>query len=266
MKSIKISDATYLKIKSRIEDQPEARSFEDYIRQMLFFFSETGTNPFFIKDVPTVEIKNNTDKLLKEVDRLIKIVKAQERDANLNRDKQTSEILTGVTSGSVVVQEEKITSDVFRDINNIKCSNSEWRQILELAQERCFIMEKQDKIIQDLEKKVSMYEGQPHVDLVKNNTIVSEDNSFKSVFLEFVELSKTENDIYPVCNQVDAEILSKYKNQLYELVEDESEDTLSALKEFFANYRTKEEKGNILTLVNRDMFENATREVLNTLY
>ena len=195
LKSIKLQGSTYLKLKSRIEEHSEAKSFDNYIRQMLVFFAETGTDPFNIKDVPTVEIKTNTDKLLKEFDRLVKIVKAQERDNNLNRDKQTQQIIQGISSGTGVI-EDKITSDIFRDMNEIRATNSQWRQILELAQERCLIVEKQDIIIKDLQKRLAAYQSKSNHS-IETDIQPSDDSSesrftaIKELFLEFVKKSQT---------------------------------------------------------------------------
>ncbi|MDH6311061.1 translation elongation factor EF-G [Dysgonomonas sp. PFB1-18] len=267
MKSIKLQDATYFKLKNRIEEHSEAKSFDNYIRQMLVFFSETGTDPFNIKDVPTVEIKNNTDKLLKEFDRLVKIVKAQERDNNLNRDKQTNQILQGVSTG-IVVQEETVSSDIFRDLNNIEATNSQWRQILELAQERCLIVEKQDRIIKDLEKKLSLL--QSGIEIPVKSEVVSEydtvSSALKDLFMEFVNKSQTKSVVFPVCNEVDAADLEKYRSLLMNYSGDMTEDTYDYLKQFFSLYRQKEEKGVTLTLVNRELFEDSVKQVLNTLF
>lgn len=68
-KMVALSELTYYKLKER----KKTDSFDGFIGKMLTFFAETETDPSQIKTHPTIEIK-------KDIERVIRIIKAQEKE------------------------------------------------------------------------------------------------------------------------------------------------------------------------------------------
>ncbi len=227
MKNIKFSDETYNLLVLLKKEQ----SFEALLNKMANYFIKSELDVFNLRPYSEDAILKELQTIKKEQERTIKIVKAQEKDYKaLFASKNDLQ--------NISINQNKKEIITLEDLQNNGMTQDELLSLIDAATENNLEIEKRDKRIEELEKKLAL-----RVDNNKNisSTIDAteqtniEDELIQMSFTEaFKELIKHERIKPSDQREYDKEIFEKMKIVLDSSVQIENEEIQKAYINFIS--------------------------------
>lgn len=145
-KTIRISEENY----DRLSIIKKKLSFDKAISLLVDYVIKSNLTVENLVPIDQSILANELLLIKNELIRSIKISKGIEKELKRKLDN----IHEKVEYLSMSIEEEKITSSMFLDMNNIEITSTQWLQIIELAHERCKRIEELEQII--LENNISI--------------------------------------------------------------------------------------------------------------
>lgn len=250
-KTIRISEENY----DRLAIIKKKLSFDKAISLLVDYVIKSNLTIENLVPIDQSILANELLIIKNELIRSIKISKGIEKELK----RKLENIHEKVEYLSIPIEEEKITSSMFLDMNNIEITTTQWLQIIELAHERCKRIEELEQII--LENNISINTTSKQSNEAKNKIDYGQFdlNEELTNLIEILRFKTSKQ--YPVCYEITQENYDKYIPLLKGLSKEYETQIRKAVIDFLDSFIFKDD----LIVINKEKTETKYKNLRSML-